>query len=106
MNNVTSSDGAVAVVSSTLGTVTWTFATSTPLAVSAGGNLTLQLWAQTNLIPAISQTAESLSASIQNTTDFQYYDGADSNAYTTGLINLPAPQVPITVSNLSWGQGQ
>ncbi len=111
LNSVTGSDGATVTSNVAAGTVTWTFPTITPLAVNAGGNTTLQLWAQTNVIPSgcdngSGGVSQSLSATVQNAGDFQYYDGADSNAYAIGLISLPSTQGPIPVSSLGWGQCQ
>jgi len=90
---------------------TWTFASNTtgagsPLVISPGNPVTLQLWGNTSAIAGSANIAESLSAAIQNTTDVQYYDGTDANAVTTGAIPLPTNAVPLTISSFSWGTGQ
>ena len=105
--NVTSVYGATTTVSNASGTYTWNFPTSTAPVVNAGTSLTLQVWAQTNLIQSLGNGyVESLSSAIQNAGDLTYYDGADSTAYSTGLIAMPSTAVPINVVNLTWGQGQ
>jgi hypothetical protein len=88
------------------GTVTWTFPTTSPLTVSAGTSVALQLWASTNVITPAAQTSESLSATVQNPGDFQYFDGTDATAFATPAISLATTTVPVTVSSLSWGVGQ
>ncbi len=113
----TSSSGLGALVATgtnagvTTATSTWTFATTTangasPLVVSPGSPITLQLWGTTNVIPAISNQSESLSVTLQNTTDVQYYDGTDAAAVSTGALSLPTTAVPLTVSSFSYGTGQ
>jgi Putative peptidoglycan binding domain len=112
-NDVTAYPTGAATTSTTLSasgfTFTWTFPSSSPLSVSAGGTVALQLWATTNVIPAVVSTGsvvESLSATIQNGADFQYFDGTDNAAFTTGAINLATTTVPVTISALTWGAGQ
>jgi hypothetical protein len=81
---------------------TWTF-TTTPIVVSPGSPVTLQLWGNTSAITGIASVAESLSAAIQNTTDAEYYDNTSG---TGSLVPLPTNAVPLTVSSFSWGTGQ
>jgi hypothetical protein len=101
--------GATSTVASdtSSGSITWTFSTSSPMIVSAGTPLTLTLWGTTNAIPAQQNVAESLSATIQNAGDLTYYDGTDATTISTSAnaVSLPSNAVPITVSSLSWGQG-
>jgi hypothetical protein len=101
--------GATSTVASTTssGSIKWTFSTSTPIIVSAGTSLTLTLWGTTNVIPAETNVSESLSASIQNAGDLKYFDGTDATTVSTSTnaVSLPSNAVPITVSALSWGQG-
>jgi len=80
---------------------TWTF--TTPIVVSPGSPVTLQLWGNTSAITGIASVAESLSAAIQNTTDAEYYDNTSG---TGSLVPLPTNAVPLTVSSFSWGTGQ
>ena len=87
-------------------TYSWTFPTSSPLTVSAGNTVALQLWATTNVIPGIPQTTESLSATIQGPNDFRYFDGTDATAFAIGSIHLATTTVPVTISSLTWGNGQ
>jgi hypothetical protein len=105
--DVSSSFGATVTRDAGAGTMSWTFPTTaaSPLVISSGSHLTLQLWGETDVIPGISGTAESLSAIIQNSGDLTFYDGADSAAIATGPIPLSVTEVPIIVSSLSWGQG-
>jgi Putative peptidoglycan binding domain len=109
-NDVTTYTTGAAATSSTSTasgfTFQWIFPTSSPLTVSAGTSVALQLWATTNVIPAITQTVESLSATIQNGSDFRYFDGTDASSTATGAINLATTTVPITISALTWGIGQ
>jgi hypothetical protein len=93
--------------STSAGSIKWTFSTSTPIIVSAGTPLTLTLWGATNVIPAITSVSESLSATIQNNGDLQYYDGTDATTVSASAnaVSLPTNVVPVTVSSLSWGQG-
>jgi len=86
--------------------VSWTFPTSTPLVISAGQSITLQVWGQTNLIPSQANVSQSVSAAIQGASDLTYYDGTDATGLSGGTVALPTNVVPITVSSLSWGQGQ
>ncbi len=88
------------------GTVEWSFPTSTPLVISAGQSLTLQLWGQTNKIPSQANVSQSVSVAIQGGNDLTYYDGTDSSGLLSTPIGLSVNAVPITVSSLSWGQGQ
>ena len=104
--DVDSAYGATSSSNVGAGTDTWTFPTSTAPVINAGTSITLQVWAATNVIPAIGSTVESLSAAVQSSGDLQYYDGADSTAYATGLISVPSTAVPVNVVNLTWGQGQ
>jgi hypothetical protein len=69
--------------------------------------LTLTLWGETDSIPAQANVAESLSATIQSATDLTYYDGTDATTVSTSAnaVSLPSNAVPVTVSSLSWGQG-
>jgi hypothetical protein len=99
--------GATSNTNLTNGTITWNFSTSSPMIVSAGTPLTLTLWGTTNAIPAQQNVAESLSATIQNAGDLKYYDGTDATTISTSAnaVSLPANAVPVTVSSLSWGQG-
>jgi hypothetical protein len=105
--DVASSFGATIARDAGAGTMTWTFPTTVtnPLVVSSGEHLTLQLWGETDVIPGISGTAESLSAIIQNPGDLTFYDGADTAAIAAGAVPLSATAVPIIVSSLSWGAG-
>ena len=88
---------------------TWTFATSSAntasstLVISPGSPVTLQLWGTTNAIPGITNRSESLSASLQNTTDVAYLDATDGTGST---LNLPVNAVPLTVTSFSYGTGQ
>jgi hypothetical protein len=93
--------------STSAGSIKWIFSTSTPIIVSAGTPLTLTLWGTTNVIPAITSVSESLSATIQNNGDLQYYDGTDATTVSASAnaVSLPTNVVPVTVSSLSWGQG-
>jgi hypothetical protein len=93
--------------STSAGSIKWIFSTSTPIIVSAGTPLTLTLWGTTNVIPAITNVSESLSATIQNNGDLQYYDGTDATTVSASAnaVSLPTNVVPVTVSSLSWGQG-
>jgi len=101
-NDIVVADG-LATVTSTANTATWTFATSTkPLVVTAGTSYTLTLWGNLGTIPAQSQTAQSLTATINANTDYTYYDGTDASST---VISLPSNVVPITVTNLQTGSG-
>ena len=101
-NDIVVVDG-LAASSSSANTHTWTFATSSkPLVVTAGSSYAMTLWGNLGLIPALSQTAQSLTATINANTDYGYYDGTDSSST---LINLPTNVVPITVTNLQTGSG-
>ena len=106
--DVTSSFGATKTEDASAGTVGWTFpiasAASVPV-ISPAGKLTLQIWVETDAIPPIAGTAESLSVAIQNQNDLTYYDGTDAEAFTVGPISLPSNAVPMTISSLSWGVG-
>ena len=105
--DVVSSFGAVETKDAGAGTISWTFPTTagnTPV-VSSGGNLTLQLWGETDVIPGTAGVSQSLSAVVQNPGDLTFYDGADPAAIAAGPIPLSITVVPITVSSLSWGQG-
>jgi hypothetical protein len=106
--DVTSSFGATKTEDVSAGTVGWTFpitsAASAPI-ISPAGKLTLQIWAETDAIPPLSGTAESLSVAVQNQNDLTYYDGTDAEAFAVGPISLPASAVPMTLSSLSWGVG-
>jgi hypothetical protein len=99
--------GATSNTNLTNGTITWNFSTSSPMIVSAGTPLTLTLWGTTNAIPAQQNVAESLSATIQNASDLKYFDGTDATTISTSAnaVSLPSNAVPVTVSSLSWGQG-
>ncbi len=97
-NDIVAVDGLATVATSTA-TTTWTFATSTkPLVVTAGSSYTLTLWGNLGLIPAISQQSQSLTATINSTSDFSYYDGTDASST---IVNLTTNQVPLTVTNLT-----
>jgi Putative peptidoglycan binding domain len=81
------------------GTVTWTFATSTnPLVITGGESYPLTLWANLGTIPSVSSQSQSLTATVQNATDLQYYDGSNSGS---SLVSLPVTAVPITIANLT-----
>jgi len=87
--------------------ILWTFPTSTtPLVISAGQSITLELWGATNVIPGVGNVSQSLSASIQATSDATYLDGTDSAGLTGTPVSQPTNLVPITVTALSWGTGQ
>jgi|GEM_PF-1464689 hypothetical protein len=105
--DVATSFGATVTRDAGAGTMSWTFpaTVAAPLVVSSGSHLTLQLWGETDVIPGIAGTVESLSAIIQNPGDLTFYDGADPAAIAAGPIPLSITVVPITVSSLSWGQG-
>lgn len=105
--DVATSFGATVTRDAGAGTMSWTFpaAVASPLVVSSGSRLTLQLWGETDVIPGIAGTAESLSAVIQNPGDLTFYDGADPAAIAAGPIPLSVIAVPITVSSLSWSAG-
>jgi hypothetical protein len=97
-NDIVSVDGfAQSAVSGNA--VTWTFSPSAkPLDVAAGSAYTLTLWGDLSKLPAVANVAQSISVSIQNSTDFSYYDGANG---TPTLVNLGPYQVgPITVVSL------
>ncbi len=90
--------------------ISWTFASPTannfsPFIISPGSSMTLQLWGTTSVIPDTPGVAQSLSATIQNASDIQYYDGTDAAAVATGGISLPSSMVPLTVTSLSWPVG-
>jgi hypothetical protein len=86
--------------------VTWAFNTSStsPLVVTAGTSYTMTLWGNlsTTYLPAISQTAQALTASINTNTNYQYFDGTDASST---VISLPTNVVPITVANLQTSSG-
>jgi hypothetical protein len=105
--NVASSFGAIVSPDTTAGTVTWTFPASAanPAVISSGERLTLQLWAETDVIPGAPGVSESLSATVQNPSDLTFYDGADPAAIAQGAIPVSTTAVPITVASLSWGLG-
>jgi hypothetical protein len=86
--------------------ISWTFSTSTPLVISSGQSVTLQLWGATNVIPGLNGVSESVSAAIQGVGDATYFDGTDSVGLLGTPVNQPTNVVPITVTSLSWGQGQ
>jgi hypothetical protein len=86
--------------------ISWTFSTSTPLVISSGQSVTLQLWGATNVIPGLNGVSESVSAAIQGVGDATYFDGTDSAGLLGTPVNQPINVVPITVTSLSWGQGQ
>jgi hypothetical protein len=60
--DVASSFGATKIEDTSAGTVAWTFPTTAASApvVSAGKSLTFQLWAETDVIPPVSETADAL----------------------------------------------
>ena len=99
--------GATSTYSTTTNVMSWVFATSSPMIVSAGSSLTLTLWGTTNVIPPQTNVAESLSVAIQNAGDLKYFDGTDANTVSTlsNAISLPIKAVPVTVSSLSWQVG-
>jgi len=79
-------------------TKTWTFATSTPLVVTAGTSYTVTLWGDLSQIGATPNTSQSLTASVSSTAAFSYYDGTNNSP---SVVNLTANQVPITVVSLT-----
>jgi hypothetical protein len=105
--DVATAFGATVLKNMGAGTITWTFPTSanSPLVVSSGKRLTLQLWGETDVIPGIPGISESLNAIIQNPDDLTFYDGADPVALAAGSIPLSASDVPIIVSSFHWGSG-
>jgi hypothetical protein len=106
-NNVNTSDGATESTSSVTGgfAVTWTFGSaSSGFQLSAGTPYTFTLRANTTLVAGISNTAESLSATVQGATDVQYTDGLDGSATTS--IGLPTAVVPITINSIVYPVGQ
>jgi hypothetical protein len=78
--------------------ITWTFSTSSPIVVTAGSSYTLTLWGDLSQIPAISQQAQSLTASISAAGDFTYFDATNNSPST---VSLPSNLVPITVVSLT-----
>ena len=105
--DVATSFGAAVAKDASAGTISWTFPPSAgnPLVISSGERLTLQLWGETDAIPGIEGTSESLSAVVQNSSDLTFYDGADPAAIAAGTIPLGITEVPITVASFSWGSG-
>jgi hypothetical protein len=105
--DVTASFSATETKDANAGTIAWTFPASAgnlPV-ISPGMQLTLQLWAETDIIPGMSGTAESLSATVQNPNDLTFYDGSDPAAIAIGPIPLSITEAPFTVTSLSWGVG-
>jgi len=105
--DVATSFGAAETKDVNAGTIAWTFPTSAsdlPV-ISPGTQLTLQLWAETDVIPGASGTAESLSVTVQNPSDLTFYDGSDPAAISMGPLPLSVTETPFTVTSLSWGVG-
>jgi hypothetical protein len=79
--------------------ITWIFApTSNPLVIPAGSSYTMTLWGDLSKLTAPAQGAQSVTATIQSSLDFSYYDGSNVSAIQ---VHVPANQLPITVANLS-----
>jgi hypothetical protein len=99
-NNVVTTGLATSSVSTSTNQVIWNFAGGTAGApvVTAGSSYTLTVWGHLDLIGAIGQTSQSLTASISANTDYSYVDGTNNNPAT---VYLPTNVVPITVVSLT-----
>jgi len=92
---------ATACTSTTTCTLTWTIPTSTTQAqISAGGTGLFKLRINDQLgQSAVSNTAMSLSATVQSTGDINYYDSLDNSG--NSITSIPTNLVPFTISSFA-----
>jgi Putative peptidoglycan binding domain len=84
-------------------TITWTFPTSTPLVVSAGGSYSLTLRADdTGFVVVSGSNSVGLSATIQSSGDMTYYDNSTATGST---VSLPTTLVPLPITTVSFASG-
>jgi len=102
-NDATVTDGATATTTAT--TVSWSFpAGSAGFQISAGSSYTFKIRANSTVVAASANVSQSLSATIQASTDVLYTDGLDSNA--TSTLGLPTAVVPLTINSITYPIGQ
>ena len=78
-------------------TATWDSSKIGSYVVTAGGSYTFQVWGDLSQIPSVPNAAQSLTAQIKNTGDYQYNDASTNGS----PVSLPTIAVPITVVSMT-----